>query len=66
MTKTNGVCSRVLCVVDEGWRVRCLHWVAVVLVGFSAFPRPGTYLLLRVKMYVVHSAANSDVLVLYL
>jgi hypothetical protein len=29
-------CSRVLCVVNDGWRFRCLHWVAVVLVGFFA------------------------------
>jgi hypothetical protein len=30
-------CCRVLYVVNDGWRVRCLHWVAVVLVGFFAF-----------------------------
>jgi hypothetical protein len=29
--------SRFLCVVNDGWRVRCLHWVAVVLVVFSLF-----------------------------
>jgi hypothetical protein len=34
-------CSRVLHVVNDGWRVRCLHWVAVVLVGFFAFSRSG-------------------------
>jgi hypothetical protein len=29
--------SRVLYVVNDGWRVRCLQWVAVVLVGFFRF-----------------------------
>jgi hypothetical protein len=30
-------CSRVVYVVNVGWRVHCLHWVAVVLVVFFAF-----------------------------
>jgi hypothetical protein len=30
-------CGRVLCVVNDGWRVRCLHLVAVVLVVFPLF-----------------------------
>jgi hypothetical protein len=29
--------SQVLYVVNDGWRVRYLHWVAVVLVGLFAF-----------------------------
>jgi hypothetical protein len=35
-------CSRVLYVVNDGWLVRCLHWVAVVLVGFFAFHALGS------------------------
>jgi predicted ferric reductase len=35
-------CSRFLYVVNDGWRVRCLHWVAVVLVGFFAFHALGS------------------------
>jgi hypothetical protein len=34
-------CGRALCVVNDGWRVRCLHWVAVVLVGFFRYSRFG-------------------------
>jgi hypothetical protein len=30
-------CSRVLYVVNDGWRVRYLHWVTVALVGVFAF-----------------------------
>jgi hypothetical protein len=29
-------CSRILYAVNDGWRVRALHWVAVVLVGLFA------------------------------
>jgi hypothetical protein len=52
-------CSRVSCVVNDGWRVRCLHWVAVVLVGFVLycivlyfFVRFDTYVAVDMSKYI--------------